>query len=55
MLLHSTLLCTKIARAPVGQKIFMLTTLGEGRGGGGGGQKKPAIDIDSSLHTANLQ
>ena len=34
MLLHSTLLCKKIARAPGGYKKFLLTKLG----GGGGGQ-----------------
>ena len=32
ILLHSTLLCRKIARAPGGHKKFMLTKLG---GGGG--------------------
>ena len=36
MLLHSTLLCKKIARAPGGHKKFMLTKLG----GGGGGENR---------------
>ena len=35
MLLYSTLLCKKIARAPGGHKRFMLTKLGGGGGGGG--------------------
>ena len=37
MLLHSTLLCTKIARAPGGHERFMLTKLG------GGGQNRSEI------------
>ena len=35
MLLYSTVLCKKIARAPGGYKRFMLTKLGGGGGGGG--------------------
>ena len=38
MLLYSTLLYTKIARAPMGHKRFKLTKLG-----GGGGQKRSEI------------
>ena len=39
MLLYSTLLSKKIARAPGGYKKFMLTKLGGGGGGGGGGKQ----------------
>ena len=39
MLLYSTLLCKKIARAPGGHKRFTLTKLG----GGGGGRIDPKL------------
>ena len=44
MLLYSTLLCEKIARAPGGHKKFMLTKLG-----GGGGQNRIDPRSDPSI------
>ena len=39
ILLYSTLLCKKIARAPVGRKKYKPTKLGGGGGGGRGGNQ----------------
>ena len=47
MMLYSTLLCKKLARAPGGHKKFMLTKLG---GGGGGDRIDPKIVLHSRQH-----
>ena len=51
MLLYSTLLCKKIARAPGGHKKFVLTKLG---GGGGQNRSQETIEQDKQLKISGL-
>ena len=50
MVIYSTLLCKKIARAPEGHKRFMLTKLGGGEGGGGRGKTTDPNNLARFFH-----
>ena len=54
MLLYSTLLCKKIARARGGHKEFMLTKLGGGGGGEGAKQNRSKMTMPRKRQELSL-